>query len=181
MIFGIGAQLLSQDYVIRERDILKVTVYEHPDLTLDLRVSGDGTITFPLIGTIKVSGMTEKEVQEKIRSMLADGYIVNPQVNVIVQEYKDYIYVTGEVKKPGAYQYEEGMTVLKAITLAGGFTEKASKRRIKVVRSRDNLDGTRGEKGNSSDENSDHTIEIRVKLEDRINPNDIIIVPESFF
>lgn len=175
----------AQDYTIRERDVLKITVYEHPDLSLSVRVSSDGTITFPLIGNIKVSGLTEKDVQEKIRVLLADGFIVNPQVSVIVEEYKDFFYVTGEVKKPGAYQYEDGMNVLKAITLAGGFTDKASKRRIKIIRKEEHKNGASpdGSENNFSDseKQNNNAKEIKVKLEDPVEPNDIIIVPESFF
>lgn len=186
-LFFITVPLFSQDYTIRERDVLKITVYEHPDLSLNLRVASDGTITFPLIGTLKVSGLTEKEVQEKIRALLADGYIVNPQVSVIVEEYKDFIYVTGEVKKPGAYQYEEGMNVLKAVTLAGGFTDKASKRRIRVIRKLQNSNGVvpvhQQDETQNAENNRDirETIELKVKLDDPVEPNDIIIVPESFF
>ncbi len=182
MVLLMPGQSFPQDYTIRERDVLKITVYEHPDLSLSVRVSSDGTITFPLIGSIKVSGLTEKDVQEKIRALLADGFIVNPQVSVIVEEYKDFFYVTGEVKKPGAYQYEEGMNVLKAITLAGGFTEKASKRRIKVIRKEQIKDGIApGDSEINLSENHHNTFEIKVKLEDPVEPNDIIIVPESFF
>lgn len=186
-LFFITVPLFSQDYTIRERDVLKITVYEHTDLSLNLRVASDGTITFPLIGTLKVSGLTEKEVQEKIRALLADGYIVNPQVSVIVEEYKDFIYVTGEVKKPGAYQYEEGMNVLKAVTLAGGFTDKASKRRIRVIRKLQNSNGVvpvhQQDETQNAENNRDirETIELKVKLDDPVEPNDIIIVPESFF
>lgn len=175
----------SQDYTIRERDVLKITVYEHPDLSLSVRVGSDGTITFPLIGDIKVSGLAEKDVQEKIRALLSDGFIVNPQVNVIVEEYKDFFYVTGEVKKPGAYQYEEGMNVLKAVTLAGGFTDKASKKRVKIMRKEQNRNGsatTDSATDTSNSENhNNNTVEIKVELEDHVEPNDIIIVPESFF
>lgn len=176
--------LFPQDYTIRERDVLKITVYEHQDLSLSVRVSSDGTITFPLIGDIKVSGLTEKDIQEKIRALLADGFVVNPQVNVIVEEYKDFFYVTGEVKKPGAYQYEEGMNVLKAVTLAGGFTDKASKKRIKIMRKEQDRNGSApadSAPDTSKSENYNSTVEIKVKLEDPVTPNDIIIVPESFF
>jgi len=185
IIFLLPVHSFAQDYTIRERDVLKITVYEHPDLSLNVRVSSDGTISFPLIGNIKVSGFTEKDVQEKIRSLLADGFIVNPQVSVIVEEYKDFFYVTGEVKKPGAYQYEEGMNVLKAVTLAGGFTDKASKRRIKIMRMEQNRNGTApadfSTDTSNSENHNNNAVEIKVKLEDHVEPNDIIIVPESFF
>jgi len=176
----------AQDYRIRERDVLKITVYEHPDLTIGVRVSGDGTITFPLLGNIKVAGLTEKEAGENILRLLADGYIINPQVSILVEEYKDFVYVTGEIKKPGAYPFEEGMTVLKAVTLAGGFTDKASVRRIKILRGTVKINTAPDEKAtdkkNEKDNNkNNNTTEIKAKAEDPIYPNDIIVVPESFF
>lgn len=185
VVLFLPVRSFSQDYTIRERDVLKISVYDHPDLTMSVRVASDGTITYPLIGTLYVKGLNEKEVQEKIRDLLADGFIVNPQVSVLVEEYKDFVYVTGEVKKPGAYQYEDGMNVLKAVTLAGGFTEKAAKGRIKIMRKgqdKNKSANSNPESDRFNNENyNDNTVVIKVKLEDNVEPNDIIIVPESFF
>lgn len=248
---------LCQEYVVGEGDLLKITVYDQPDLATTVRIGGDGKITFPLIGEMFVAGMTTIEVEKKISRLLEDGYIKKPYVSVFVAEYKSkkvtalgeftkpglvelrgdstllevissasgitanagdtiyiqrkilkdsnpsegkseititvdlkklleegnaaanlsvqdgdsiyipraaFVYVTGEVSKPGAYKLEKGMTVLKAITIAGGFTEKAAKSRVKIIRKVDNEE-----------------ITIKANHNDPAMPEDIILVPESFF
>jgi polysaccharide export outer membrane protein len=253
LILAICRPVAAQDYVVGEGDVLQITVYDHPDLTTTVRVSGDGSIIFPLIGHVKISGLTISDVSHKIADMLSQGYIVYPQVTVFVQEFRSqkvtimgqvknpglyelkgyttflevlskagdltkdagdkaivkrragpsgkkekiitidlkgliemgdtsqdipvldgdsiYIpkagvfYVTGEVRKPDAYKFEEGTTVLKAITMAGGFTDKASTGRVKIIRK---------EKG------KDDVME-KVKMDESVMPDDVIVVPESFF
>lgn len=245
--------LHAQDYRVGEGDVLKITVYGHNDLTTIERIGGEGTIKFPLIGVIKVSGLTVSSIADKIASLLADGYIVSPQVTVFIEEFasqkvvimgevrspglyelkgtttflelvskaggltKDagemaiikrsegagedeeeiqtvdllkllkegdtsvnvsmldgdtvYIpkagvfYVTGEVKKPDSYSHKEGTTVIQAITMAGGLTDKAASGRIKIIRK---VDG------------SERVIN-KVKMDEPIFPDDVVIVPESYF
>ena len=153
----------QQEYVIGEGDLLRITVYDNPDLTSETRVN-DGKITFPLIGEVFINDMTVSEVEKKIASLLADGYIMKPHVAVFILEYTKTVYVNGEVRNPGAYKLTKGLTVHKAITLAGGFTAKASEGRIKIIR--------RGEKGE---------VTIKAKMDDLLEPDDIILVPESYF
>jgi len=180
----------GQDYFIQERDMLKIQVYEHPDLSVSVRVSGEGLITFPLLGQIKVVGLTEKQVERVLTKRLSDGYIINPQVTVLVEEYKDYIYITGEVRSPGAYPYNEGMTVIKAIILAGGMTKSANAKKIKIMRSEDgtNNANNEGAKNNPKGDNRENPGQnqkklktIKVRMEDQVRPDDIIIVPERWF
>ncbi|PLX84641.1 MAG: periplasmic polysaccharide biosynthesis/export protein [Desulfuromonas sp.] len=241
---------VDTDYQVGEGDVLKVNVYDHLDLTTIVRVSSDGAIIFPLIGQVEIGGLTVSQVAQKVGMELADGYIVNPQVSVFVEEFrskkvvimghvnnpglyelsgattlleliskagglnedagdeltirhkgapveevtrvnlKDLLergdtskdvfildgdnvfiakagmfYVTGEVKKPDAYKLEEGTTVIKAISMAGGFTQIASKGRIKVIRV---IDGQ-------------ERIMERTPMDEQILPDDVIVVPESFF
>ena len=171
--FFLSDPLPGEEYQIHERELLQVSVYEHPDLSGNYRVSGEGTISFPLLGDLKVSGLTEKELQDQLTRLLADGYLVDPQIIVRVVEYRDYVYVTGEVKKPGAYSYEENMTVIKAVALAGGLTDMAAAGRIRIKRQpRANSDGR---------ERESEAKEFKVKMDDLVLPNDIIIVPERFF
>lgn len=242
----------AQDYMVGEGDVLTITVYDHPDLTTTTRVGGEGTIFFPLIGNMKVSGLTISRISVEISKLLADGYIINPQVTVFIQEFRSrkatimgqvnkpglyelhgfttflellskaggltndagdraiikrnskssgksenividlqsliklgntsldipitdgdgiYIskagvfYITGEVKKPAAYKYEEDTTVIKALTMAGGLTAKASDGRIKIIRTIDDKE----------------TVLEKVKMDEPVLPDDIIVVPESFF
>ena len=255
----------QQEYVIGEGDLLRVTVYDNPDLTTEARVSGDGKITFPLIGEVAVSELNVADAEKAIAAMLDDGYIVKPQVHIFIAEYKSkkvtvlgevakpgivvlrgastlmevlsdaggitlnagdsiviqrklisqatisspekkdkekakgettvvvdtkklfeegdvtvnvpvlagdsiyvpkaaFVYVNGEVKTPGAYKITKGLTVLKAITIAGGFTIKSSEGRTKIIR--------KTEAGE---------IRIKAKFDDLVMPDDIIQVPESFF
>ena len=245
--------LFAQDYMVGEEDVLKITVYDHADLTTIARVSGEGIIILPLIGEIKVSGLSTSQISQKVTNLLADGYIVDPHVSVFVEEFKSrkttimgqvnkpgiyalsgnttflellsraggltkeagdkaivkrkiakpvkqesiltidlkklieegdtssdvllmdgdnvYVakagvfYITGEVKKPDSYKCEEGTTVIKAATMAGGFTDKASHGKIKIIR---------------KVQGKEKIIE-KAEMDEPILPGDIIVVPESFF
>jgi polysaccharide export outer membrane protein len=153
----------SQDYVLGPRDVLNITVYDHKDLETKVRISEDGKITFPLLGQLSVSGLTVQQLERKITSLLANGYIVDPHVGVFVEEFRVVVYVTGEVKKPGSYPYEEGMTVIKALSLAGGLTERAADGKITVTR-----------KGQGQPETT-----LLVGVHDLIRPDDVLQVPEK--
>jgi polysaccharide export outer membrane protein len=297
LLFIILLPLLAsaqQEYVIGEGDLLRITVYDHPDLATESRVSGDGKISFPLIGEVTVHELAVADAEKVIEKLLGDGYIIKPQVHIFIVEYKSkkvtvlgevakpgivvlrgastlmevlsdaggitpnagdaivitrklikpspermlvrslgeknnkndpkerdiadaihsrltgsndsnenrkndelnvivdtnrlfeegdvtanvpvqagdsiyvpkaaFVYVNGEVKTPAAYKITKGLTVLKAITLAGGFTIKASEGRTKIIRKTD-----KGE------------VRIKAKMDDLVMPDDIIMVPESFF
>jgi len=107
-------------------DLIEVKVFRENDLSGVFQVAPDGTIDFPLLGTLGVAGRTAPEVASMIRQRLGEGYIRNPHVTVLVKEVQSRrIYVLGQVERPGTFKYEEGMTVVQAITLAGGFTKTA--------------------------------------------------------
>jgi polysaccharide export outer membrane protein len=253
LVLAAALPAAGEDYVVGEGDLLRITVYDHPDLTTIARIGGEGTILFPLVGPVKVAGLTVPEAAQKIAAALNEGYIIMPQVTVFIEEYRsqkvmvmgqvnkpgvyelkgattflevlskagdltkeagdraiikrrvdgadkkekvvtinlkrliemgdasqdvavldgDSIYVTragiyfvsGEVKKPDSYKYEEGTTVLKAVTTAGGFTEKASTGRVKIIR---------------KVEGKEEVLE-KVSLDEPVRPDDVIVVPESFF
>lgn len=130
--------VLSQtpSYPIGPGDVLQVAIYAGGEKQEDfsVNVSPAGTMASPLIGTVEVQGLTASEIAGKITHILGRDFFVNPQVLVSVKEYGRKIYVMGEVKKPGAYAIQEGLTVLNACILAGGFTEYASPRRAKLTR-----------------------------------------------
>ncbi len=240
----------AENYIVGPGDVLMVDVYDHDDLQKTVRVSNDGSIVIPFIGRVHVGGLTIPEVTEKLTSLLADGYIVNPQVNIFIKEFRSkkavilghinkpgiaelrgttsfleiisqagglregagdtatikrnkngkqevlivniksiveggdlsqniliqdgdtvYIpkggmcYVTGEVGDPDAYPCDKDTTVLKLIARAGGFTGKASKSSVRIVRIVDNKKTTLRD----------------VDLNTSVLANDIIVVPESFF
>lgn len=165
------------DYRISTADLIAVTVYQDLDMNRKVRVSANGTVALPLIGSVNVGGMTLVEAQETIEKKL-EKFLVSPQVSLFIEEYGNKtVYVMGEVQKPGSYPIptEQKMTVLEAISTAGGFTPIAAQDRTKVLR---NVNG----------QSVSHTIEVKAitqlgqKEKDLVlEPNDVIYVPQSFF
>ena len=154
---------LLSDYLLSSDDVISVNIFNEPDLSLDkARISSSGTIAIPLIGQVLVRGLTTAQAEKNIRELLLDGYLKNPDVSIAIVEYRQF-YVNGEVEKPGGYNFREGMTVQRAISLAGGFTQRASIDKIKLVR-----------------ENSSGAA-INVDLSSVVRPGDVITVEESFF
>jgi protein involved in polysaccharide export with SLBB domain len=125
---------LPQDgYQIGPNDVIRIQVFGEEDLTVETKVGGDGKINYPILGVLQVGGQTIEEVQKGMTARLASGYLKQPKVSVSIVRHRNF-YVGGEVKTPGGYPYEEGLTIQKAITMAGGFTEKSDKTGIKVTR-----------------------------------------------
>ena len=124
----------SVDYAIGPEDVLEVLVWKNADLSKVVTVRPDGMISLPLVGEIRVAGRTAATLREIIRERLGDFQKV-PEVSVIVQEVNSYnIYLLGEVAQPGKYQLKSHVTLLQAISLAGGFTPFSSRNKIKVLR-----------------------------------------------
>lgn len=240
------------EYTVGEGDVLKINVYQNEDLSTTVRVSADSTIRVPLLGEISVRDLTVSQISAKIEKLFANGYLVNPQVDVFISEHRSkkaiilgqvrspgqyelrgtvtllefiskaggltkdagntatikrikktghdknrivldlgklikkgdtslninihdndtiYIskartyYVSGEVKKPDSYKYEPDLTVIKAVTKAGGFSKIAAKDKVKIIRK------VKGKE----------IILKNVKMDRPVLPDDVIVVPESFF
>lgn len=155
-------------------DVFEVRVFQEPDLSGAYRLSSAGTINFPLCGSVKLGGLATEAAAHELVRCLASGYVRNPQVSIFVKEYNSKkIFVFGEVQKPGTFQYEDGMNIVQAITLAGGFAARAAKNSTSVTRT---FDGTERR--------------VKVAVEDigmgraenfPLRPGDIIFVPESLF
>jgi protein involved in polysaccharide export with SLBB domain len=124
---------LHDGYRIGPNDVIRIQVFGEEDLTLESAVSGEGKIDYPLLGVLQVGGQTIEDVQKDLTARLASGYLRQPKVSVSIVRHRNF-YVGGEVKTPGGFPYQEGLTVQKAITMAGGFTEKSDKTDIKVTR-----------------------------------------------
>lgn len=249
LVIMVASSAWAADYIISHNDVLDITVYDHAEMTTTVRVDGQGNVVLPLINQVKVQGLTISQASTTIAKLLADGYIVNPQVNVFVKNFinqkasilgqiarpgvydlsartsllelisqaggltpeagdraivkregrsneeitvelrklvdkgdvsqnvaimdgdKVFIekaglfYVTGQVKRPDSYKYQNKLTVMKAITMAGGFTDTASKGSIDIVRK------VNGKEQVISD----------VDLDYLVQPEDVVVVPESFF
>jgi polysaccharide export outer membrane protein len=124
-----GPSPAAKDYVVGEGDILKIRVYDHPDLETIVRVEGGGTISFPLIGQVNVNGLTVSRVAEVLAERLADGYLVNPQLGVFIQEYRSRkATIMGQVKKPGLYELRGQTTFLELLSKTGGLEPEAGDR-----------------------------------------------------
>lgn len=239
------------NYLVGAGDVLRIAVYDHADLSATVRVNSDGTTIYPLIGLIQVGGLTVSRVAETVATALADGYVVNPQVSVFVEEFRSRkaiimgevknpgvyeltgpstlleliskagglnvgageivsikrktadaqeeqitanlrdinqrgdsfpdvpildgdsvfvggagtLYVTGQVNRPNVYKLDKETSVIKAITMAGGFTALASKGRIKIIRKVKGVE----------------KVLEKVPLHAQVLPEDVIVVPESLF
>lgn len=108
------------EYEVGAEDILKVTVFGHEDLSLNVIVQPDGMFLFPLIGRVKANGLTTRELEQKLALLLSQGFIRNPQVSVSVHEYRSKtIHVVGEVSRPGSYPLSESRTLVEVLSRAG--------------------------------------------------------------
>ncbi len=112
------------DYLIQAKDVLKIVVYDEPDLSTEqIRVSIDGHVNLPLVGKVTVAGLNASQIEDRIEELLKDGFILSPQVSVLLEEYgRRIIHVLGSVGGPGSYTIGEDVTLLEIITSAGGLT-----------------------------------------------------------
>jgi polysaccharide export outer membrane protein len=156
-------QEFLSNYRLDSGDSIKIQVLGEPELSMDVRLTDAGTVAYPFLGEIKLTGLTIGEAQKIITQGLADGYLVEPKVTVTVHEYRQF-FVNGEVKKPGGYPFAPGLTVRKAVSLAGGLTDYASERKITITRETI--------AGRSS---------LKVTMDDPVLPGDILEIGESFF
>jgi len=114
----------TESYRLASGDMISIKVFGEDDLNLEVHLDSSGVINYPFLGKIRVTGLTVEELRKKLIRGLQDGYLRSPQVNVSIVEHRSF-FIEGEVKNPGAYPYQPGLTVRKAISLASGFTELA--------------------------------------------------------
>lgn len=137
IIFSINPSLAepqSAPYVVGPEDILSIYVWKEPDLTQDVTVLPDGKLTFPLVGQIQAQGRTVMELKDAITQRLQE-YVTAPEVTVVVREINSRrIYTLGKLNSPGSYPLVAGMTVIQALSTAGGLAEWADEKNILVIR-----------------------------------------------
>lgn len=155
---------LRQSYRVNSGDEISVSVFGEPDLSAaSVRISEDGRIRMPFVGDVVVVGQTVVEIEVAIAQRLSDGYLVDPKVSVQVTRYRQ-VFIDGEVRNPGSFDYQPGLTVRKLVTLAGGLTERASTRRINVVPASEVAGSSR-----------------KAQLDDLLRPGDQVTIAQSFF
>lgn len=152
---------LQQAYLLGPNDVIRVQVFGEDDLSVERTVDGNGTITFPLLGALSVGGRTVQDLQNELTAQLRAGYVRHPKVTVFIVKHRNFT-VSGEVKKPGSFEYKNGVTVQEALALAEGFTEKADRSGVKITR---------------QNEGSAQTLP--VTLDTVVLPNDLIIVAQA--
>jgi len=154
----------EEGYKLNSGDAIRIYVYGEADLTFDrLLVGQNGRISFPFLGELSVIGKTSAQLQEDLINGLKPDYLVDPRISVSIVRYRPF-FVNGEVKSPGGLDFQPGLTLRKAISLAGGFTERANKREFLLIA-----------------DNDEENVEREVGLDYRVQPGDIITVRDTFF
>jgi len=152
------------EYRVAPGDKVRVVVLSDTELSGDYEVDSTGLISPRMAGRVSVVGMTTVEIEELLRNRYrADGYLRDPKLSVDLIGRRPF-YIVGEITKPGAFPYVNGISVLQAVAIAGGYTRRASKTRITVKR----FNSTAGE-------------EETVTEDSPVGPGDVIHVPERWF
>lgn len=159
---GEGTQVVASVYKLGPADRIKITVFNHQDLSGEFSLDGAGNFAMPLIGEVQAGGLTSRELEQRIQDRLKDGYLIDPQVSIEVMNYRPF-YILGEVKTPGSYPYVDNMTVLNAVALAGGFTYRAKQNAFLLQRGGSNSQA------------------VTVGGQQPLLPGDIVTVQERFF
>ena len=154
----------SVNYRIAAGDTVSIKVFGETDLSPRVKIDESGEIDFPLLGMLTVAGLTTRQLAEKILQALKGPYLVDPKVSVSISSYRPF-YIDGQVRSPGSYSFEPGLTVRKAVALAGGLADHASTRKIFRL----------------PEGGQDEVKRIRVGFDDAVMPGDTITVEESFF
>ncbi|WP_174290926.1 polysaccharide biosynthesis/export family protein [Sphingomonas bacterium] len=152
-------------YTLGPGDKVRVIVYGEDALSGEYNVTSAGEISFPLIGNVAATGASTVSLQALIRDRLMRGYIKDPRVSIEVLDYRPF-FILGEVAKPGQYPYANGMTVQQAVATAGGYTYRASTRKIYIKHQADM---------------AETAVDLRKREPVPVQPGDVLRVAERFF
>lgn len=128
---------VRRDYELQPGDVVRVQVFQEADLEREIRVSQEGEISLPLIGKVVVRGRTLAQIEQNVRDLYDRDYLVNPQVTIVVLKYQiRSVNVLGSVNAPQSVEYppEQDLTLLDAISRAGGFNRYADRKRVRLTR-----------------------------------------------
>ncbi|MFK8030325.1 MAG: polysaccharide biosynthesis/export family protein [Gammaproteobacteria bacterium] len=150
-------------YVLAPGDQIAISVFGEPDLSVEFTLSDEGALNYPFLGEVRVSGLTMPGLEQRIADGLRGDYLIHPDVTVSMKQYRPF-FLNGEVNRPGGYPYQPGLTLEKALALAGGISPRASRKKIEVKRATDSTGA-----------------QIRIKMSDPVYAGDVITVPQSLF
>lgn len=136
-----GTGITDENYHLGTGDKLRINIYGEDDLSGEFLVDGSGQVQLPLVGQVKAAGLTIHEFVAEVVTALQNGYLKDPKVSVEVENYRPF-YIMGEVNKPGEYPYENGLTVLGAVALAGGYTYRADDSEVYIRHTGDTKEET---------------------------------------
>jgi len=160
---SLAAQQEPDTYKLGAGDHIIIQVFDEAELSMDFHLNHSGILNYPFLGELKVAGLSVLELEKLITGGLTGKYLIDPDVTVSIEEYRSF-FINGEVKKPGGFPYQPSLTVEKAVSLAGGFTERASRKSFTVLRADDPT----------------KTIS-KISANEPVYPGDVITVKRSFF
>lgn len=120
-------------YRLSPGDILRIQVFEHPDVSGQYEIDGSGSITFPLLGRVPAKGQSVTELKTELATALDRDYLVDPRVSVEVLNFRPF-FILGQVNKPGSYPFRSGLDIRQAVALAGGYTRRARSSSMTILR-----------------------------------------------
>jgi polysaccharide export outer membrane protein len=157
------AASVTEEYRVGSGDLLKVTVFNQEELSGEFTINGAGQIALPLVGDVNTKKLTVKQVEKAITDKLRPDYLLNPIVSVQMLNYRPY-YILGEVQSQKSYHYVDGMTYINAVVIAGGYTYRAKEDHVMVIRMNDH-----------------QKKELRLNMDEKVLPGDVIRIEERFF
>ena len=160
---SLAAQQELDTYKIGAGDHIIIQVFDEAELSMDFHLNHSGVLNYPFLGELNVAGLSVLELEKLITNGLRGRYLIDPDVTVSIEEYRSF-FINGEVNQPGGFPYQPSLTVEKAVSLAGGFTERASRKNFTVVRANDPNKTVKDVSGN-----------------DPVYPGDVVTVKRSLF
>jgi polysaccharide export outer membrane protein len=159
-VAGAASADAATGYRLGAQDRIQMTIYRQPELSGQFALDGEGYVAVPLVGEIHAGGLTTRQLEDEIEARLKDGgYLIDPQVGVALLTYRPF-YVLGEIAKPGSYEFRDGMTVINAVALAGGYSYRADADDVIIERG---------------------ACQMETMADTAVQPGDIIKVPERYF
>ncbi len=173
---GAGPQAQSEPrgYIIGPQNLLQIKIFGDATSSQMYRVDEGGFVKHALIGRVKLSGMSVEDAEKMMETRLAGDYIINPQVTIFILEYSRFSII-GEVQRPGTYEITGRVSVIEAISMAGGFTRIANPRGVKIMRNKEGQESAIEIDTTRVTQHGDRSADVA------IDAGDILVVSKSFF